>query len=189
MNLSRLKHRIRKIIMTSSVPEDLNHAENTLDWLVRLKPDADQALQIAAFGHDIERAVRAPEFKLRAYPSYDAFKDVHAAKSASIVKNIITGHGLPQDFAEDVYGLVKRHERGGCPRSDLLRDADSLSFFEVNLPLYFEREGWEKTRERCRWGYRRLSPSHRHLLETFHFDNPEITDLVERVVREDGHSP
>ncbi len=37
------------------MPEDPRHAENTLDWLLKLKPDADEALQIAALGHDIER--------------------------------------------------------------------------------------------------------------------------------------
>ena len=46
---------------------------------------------------------------------------------------------------------------GGDPRSDLLKDADSLSYFDVNLPLYFERNGWQETHRRCVWGYRRLS--------------------------------
>jgi len=31
------------------------HFQNTLDWLLNLKPDADEALQIAAYCHDIER--------------------------------------------------------------------------------------------------------------------------------------
>jgi hypothetical protein len=28
----------------------------------------------------------------------------------------------------------------GFPGSDLLKDADSISYFDVNLPLYFQRE-------------------------------------------------
>ncbi len=47
---------------------------------------------------------------------------------------------------------------GGDLRSDLLKDADSLSYFDVNLPLYFERNGWKETHGRCAWGYLRLSP-------------------------------
>ncbi len=51
----------------SSVPEDPRHAENTLDWLLRLKPDADEPLQIATLGHDIERALEAGKVKRATY--------------------------------------------------------------------------------------------------------------------------
>jgi hypothetical protein len=50
--------------------------------------------------------------------------------------------------------LVTLHEVGGEPRSDLLKDADNISYFEVNMPIYYQREGWEETRRRCSWGYR-----------------------------------
>ncbi len=43
-------------------------------------------------------------------------------------------------------------------RYDLLKDADRLSYLDVNLPLYFERNGWQETHRRCGWGYLRLSP-------------------------------
>jgi len=52
------KQRIRKIIARSSVPEDPLHAENTLKWLLMLEPKADPALQIAAYAHDIDHAVK-----------------------------------------------------------------------------------------------------------------------------------
>ena len=56
------------IIKKSQVPEDPIHSKNTLEWLLKLKPDADDALKIAALGHDIERAiaerkVRREDFK------------------------------------------------------------------------------------------------------------------------------
>lgn len=187
-NLSRLKKEIKEIIANSKVPEDLDHAQNTVDWLLRLKPDADEALQLAALGHDIERAVRDETFKRASYPSYDAFKRAHAEKSALIIRDVILRHGLSDDFAEQVSRLVAEHERGGSPRSDLLKDADSLSFFDVNLPWYFEREGRERAAERCRWGYERLSVPNRRLLETFVYENPEIADLLGSVLREKGLS-
>jgi hypothetical protein len=72
----------------SSVPEDRRHAENTLDWLLMLKPDADEALQIAALGHDIERALEARKVKRADFPDYDRFKAAHARNSAEILRGI-----------------------------------------------------------------------------------------------------
>ncbi|MBW2065284.1 MAG: DUF4202 family protein [Deltaproteobacteria bacterium] len=187
-NLSRLKKEIEETIANSKVPEDPDHARNTLDWVLKLKPDADETLQIAALGHDIERAIRDSNFRRQAHHSYDAFKEAHAEKSAAILRDMILRYNLPHGFAEEVYRLVARHERGGCPRSDILKDADSLSFFEVNLPAYFEREGWEGSEERCRWGYERLSPTRRRILETFDYENPSVTRLVRKILREKGHS-
>ena len=51
------EQRIRSAISRSKVPEDPLHAENTLAWVLKLMPEADEALQLAALGHDIDRAI------------------------------------------------------------------------------------------------------------------------------------
>ncbi len=56
-SIVRAKQKIHAIISKSRVPEDPVHAENVLEWVLKLKPDADEALQIAALAHDIDRAV------------------------------------------------------------------------------------------------------------------------------------
>jgi len=157
-SVERTKQKIRAVVGGSSVPEDPPHAENTLEWLLRLKPDADEALQIAALGHDIDRAVEAYKVQRSDFADYDAFKAAHARNGAIILKAIMDECGVPEDIAEEVYQLVCHHEVGGDPRSDLLKNADSISYFDVNLPLYYERNGWQETLRRCLWGYRRLSP-------------------------------
>ena len=55
-NIAYAKQKIHTIISKSSVPEDPAHAENTLKWLLKLKPNANEALCIAALAHDIDRA-------------------------------------------------------------------------------------------------------------------------------------
>ena len=55
--------------------------------------------------------------------------------------------GVPQDLASKVYWLVCRHETGGAP-PDLIKDADSISFFEVNLPLYYKRHSRKEVLQR-----------------------------------------
>ena len=43
----KVRRRIDKQILQSSNPEEPFHSTNTLEWLLRLEPDADEALQIA----------------------------------------------------------------------------------------------------------------------------------------------
>lgn len=177
------KQRIRAVVAGSSVPEDARHAENTLDWLLRLKPDADDVLQIAALGHDIERAIEARKVKQADFADYDGFKAAHARNSAEILKEIMEDCGVPQDLASEVYSLVCRHETGGHPHDDLIKDADSISFFEVNLPLYYKRHSRKEVLQRCVWGYRRLSERMQQVAQTLSYDNAELSALLKEAIR------
>ena len=84
----------------------------------------------------------------------------------------------------EVHRLVCLHEVGGDPRSDLLRDADGLSFFDVNLPHYFERNGGEETRRRCVWGYLRLSERAKSIAAGLAYPSEELKRLMEEAIRE-----
>ena len=170
--------RIREVIAGSTVPEDPGHSRNTLRWLLELDPEADVALRIAALGHDIDRAVEARKVQRRDFADYDAFKAAHARNGAAMVREILRECGVGDDaLTREVHRLVCAHEVGGDARSDLLKDADSLSYFDVNLPRYFEREGWEETRRRCAWGYLRLSVRARSIVANMEFGDP-LSQLV-----------
>ena len=167
----------------SLVPEDPGHAENTLEWLLKLKPNADEALQIAALGHDIERSLDDRKVKQADFADYETFKAAHARNSAEILSEIMEDCGVPQDLASEVYWLVCRHETGGAPRADLIKDADSISFFEVNLPLYYNRHSRKEVLQRCVWGYRRLSERMQQVAQTFSYDNAELDALLKEAIR------
>ena len=140
-NIEYVKNRIRKIIANSSIPEDPLHAENTLEWLLKLDPFADEALQIAALVHDIDRALEN-KVQRSDFNNFDDFKQAHASNSAKFLRTILEQYKVENSIAKEASRLVELHEVGGDPRSDLLKDADSISFFDVNLPYYFKREGW-----------------------------------------------
>ena len=61
------EQRIRSAISRSKVPEDPLHAENTLAWVLKLIPEADEALKLAALGHDIDRAIETQESSKRPF--------------------------------------------------------------------------------------------------------------------------
>ena len=168
------RREILEVISGSEVPEDFPHANNTLQWLLKLDPTADQALQIAALAHDIDRAATGRKVRREDFPDYDAFKAAHARNGAAILLEILAGCGVDPGLTAEACRLVEVHEVGGDPRSDLLKDADSLSYFEVNLPLYFQREGLAETRRRSEWGYRRLSPAARPLARQMVSQSPDL---------------
>ena len=157
-NIECARQKIRGVIAGSQVSEDSRHADNTLEWLLRLQPDASDALQLAALGHDIDRAIEEIKVRRADFDNYDAFKAAHARNSAQILRQILVACDVERQIVDEACRLVQAHEEGGDPDSDLLQDADSISYFEVNAALYFQREGWDETKRRSHWGYRRLTP-------------------------------
>jgi len=183
-SIERAKRRIRAIIADSQVPEDSRHAENTLVWVLRLDPRSDQALQIAALAHDMDRAVEPQKVHRSDFEGYDAFKTAHASNGAKILQAILDECGVARSIADEVCRLVAFHEVGGDDRSDLLKDADSISFFEVSMPLYYQREGWEETKRRCVWGYRRLSARMKEIAQAIAYEDKDLTRLLKEAIQE-----
>jgi len=178
-NTENAKQEILQIISKSSLPEDLPHAKNTVEWVLKLNPKASQAMQIAALAHDIDRADEKQKIKRSNFDHYDTFKTVHAQRSSSVLKKILKKHDLAASLIHDACELVKHHEFGGDPQSDLLREADSLSYFETNLPHYFKREGWTETKRRCVWGLQRLSDENRKKVLDINYPDKQLALLIQ----------
>ncbi len=183
-SIESAKQEIRLIIAGSHVPEDPRHADNTLEWLLRLQPDAGDALQLAALAHDIDRANEETKVRRADFDDYDVFKATHARHGAELLRPILTSCGVAPDITDEACRLVEVHEVGGDPSSELLKDADSISYFDVNLPLYFQREGWDETKRRSLWGYRRLSARARLIVEGISYGEEATTRLLREVVQE-----
>lgn len=176
-SIERVKYEIEKVIALSEVPEDLIHSKNTKEWLLRLKPDADIALQIAALGHDIERSIKDRKVNRDDYADYNEFKKAHSLNSAKILQEILSKYNINEIIIDKITYLVKRHEFGGNPEVNILREADSISFFDVNLPFYFQRSSKEEIAFRIKWGYKRLSENSRAIVKCFRYDIAKL-DLL-----------
>jgi len=176
------KRKIRAVIFKSGVPEDPVHAENVLEWLLKLRSDADEALQIAALAHDIERSDERRKVQRSDFNDYNTFKSAHATNGSKILKEILHECHVEQSIIDEACRLVERHEIGGDPRSDLLKDADSISYFEVNMPLYFQREGYEETLKRCIWGYHRLSPKMKEICRNMTYPQYPLVKILKEAI-------
>jgi len=182
VKLDLLKKRIAEMIVRSSFPEEPFHSVNTLEWVFRLRPGADHALQIAALGHDIERACEDRRVSAKGYDTFEQFKEAHALTSAQVISEIMEEIGVEQGLIDDVARLVAHHESGGNEREEVLKNADTLSFFQVCLPLYFDRHGPDRTRKRMVWGFRKLPETLRREVAEMEFMDPELEKLVREAI-------
>jgi hypothetical protein len=148
-----------KIGKTSST----QHFLRTVDWLKELKPDADEALHVAAIAHDIERAFRKKDVsdKIESIGFTDVnFYRPHEERGSEIIADFLKDQKVNDSFIERVRMLVSRHEEGGNDDQNLLKDADSISYFETNIPHFLKRIpelGKEKIRDKFDWMFNRIS--------------------------------
>ena len=177
-DIDYVKKKIEEIIEKSSVSEDPLHSKNTLEWLLRLKPDADEALKIAALGHDIERAIEERKVKREDFSSFDEFKKAHALNSARIMAEIMKGYTISKELADDIFSLVAHHETGGDEMAEVLKEADTISYFDVNLPLYYARHSVEETKRRALWGYKKLSANLKGVVAKMSYRDKKLSSLL-----------
>lgn len=147
-------------------PGDIKHFERTVYWLKQLKPDADEALCIAAFAHDTERAFRETSTHPMAGKSLKGFRDeqflaYHQNKGAEIISDFLKEQKAPQELIDRVFRLISKHEVGGDEDQNLLKDADSVSYFENQIEHFLTVKagevGKEKVKEKFRWMFERIS--------------------------------
>ena len=139
-------------------------------------------MKIAALGHDIERAIEEQKVIRKDYISYDDFKKAHALNSAEILKEMMVECNVKKELIDDVFFLVSSHETGGNRRVDVLRDADTISFFHVNLPYYSARNDVEETKGRCLWGYKKLPDNLKRVVANFRYEDKEVEFLLREII-------
>lgn len=179
--LSRAQAEIRAVLARSSMLEDARHAEDTLAWLLRLKPDPGPALALAALGHDIDRVAERAPLRREAFETLAAFENAHAHRGACALRKLLDACGVASGVTARACWLVEHHECGGDPAADLLRDADRLSWFRMGLPAVYRDEGRTEAKQRCARAYACLSLAARRHFPGIHHDDPLLDCLLREV--------
>lgn len=145
-------------------PSQIKHFVQTVYWLKILSPDADEALLVAAIAHDIERAFRQKDVlgkKTSAGFTSSEFYRPHEERGAEIIADFLKHQNVDDGFIERVKKLVSRHEEGGDDDQNLLKDADSVSFFETNVSLFLtekvNEDGKEEVKKKFDWMFDRIT--------------------------------
>lgn len=169
---------IKSIIELSSVESDkfrheINHAINTLEWLLVLLPDASESLQVSVLLHDCDRFIKEKRVVQDDFENYDDYKKAHSIKSAEIAKKILLKIHR-KDIINQVTEYIADHEFGTTTLSAVVCDADSLSFFDQNIQRYYFERGAENTEKKIAFMYNKLSAKAKELLKNSHMEFKKI---------------
>jgi len=139
------------------------HLLKTKDWLLKIYPEADEAMQIAAVAHDIDAAFVE-------YTNDGSFKDPnylrdHQMGAATVLGDFLGENGMDVKVIEKVKHFVEKHEVGGDGGQNMVKDADSLGFFDRDLHDFINRHlakgtDKDKLREKFDWMYDRITSPH-----------------------------
>lgn len=142
----------------------IKHFIRTVYWIKKLKPKAGEALLISAIAHDIDRGFTEQDEKVK--ESEKGFLDKgllseHQKKSAEIITGFLKKQKAGKKLISKVRMLVSKHEVGGNEEQNLLKDADSISFFENNAMRFVSKKvseiGKEKIETKFDWTFNRIT--------------------------------
>ncbi|MBT4722811.1 DUF4202 family protein [Candidatus Falkowbacteria bacterium] len=168
------KSELLEILRTSRLPQSLKHAEGVLKWVKQLKPDSDLAMELASLGHDLDTCKEEWRVKKEGFSSEKSFKQAHAQKSAELLGELLNKHGLETELVQRVVQLVTNHEYGKDEDSTTIMQAEAISFFEYNLPIYFLQKGEARTRDKIKTMWSKLSKEQQPTVQQF-FTNYDKT--------------
>ena len=145
--------------------DELRHFWRTAYWLKKLYPKADEAMLIAAVSHDIERAFRKwqPKGFTESRSGFMHKPTVihHCREGARIVGEFLKVQGAPKKMIAKATMMIRGHEFGGNKWQNLLKNADSVSYFENQLIPFISK--WARVapedlvRNKFEWMYTRIS--------------------------------
>lgn len=160
------KNFVKEAFIQAKSLGDILHLERTVYWLTYLQPNANEALRIAAISHDIERAFRDDKNYINIKNAKAGFTSeehlaYHQTKGAEIMAKFLQEQNAPQELIDQVYMLISKHEVGGNEEQNLLKDADSISYFENQIDFFLTKKvpevGKEKVRNKFQWMFDRIT--------------------------------
>lgn len=144
-------------------PKELTHAAMVSAWIERLRPDADDALRLAARGHHVRRwAIPRSEFPQgrRGYLRWrQALQELHA----TTVGEVMTEAGYGSADIQRAQGLVRKKDLRRDPDAQALEDALCLVFLETQLGTFRTRQPDDRMAEILRKTWRKMSGEARAL--------------------------
>lgn len=155
---------------------EAEHMLRTGFWLREIYPEADDVFYIAAICHDIERLFPLREGEIKPPKTLrdednEEYLIWHGKRSAEFAEKLLREYGFSDEQKlERIKTLIAEHSFGGTKERDLMRDADSLSFFENNAEMFIEKNEDKKAlKEKFDSEYERITlPKAKELAKPFY---------------------
>jgi hypothetical protein len=175
-----------QLINGKSVPRELAYSEWLSAWVLRLKPQASEALRLAArsahlcrwaIGRDTYPSNRAGYLRWR-----EALKQFHAQKVAAILAQA----GYSQTVIAHVQGLVSKRAFPSDPESRVLEDALCLVFLEHQLADLAEKNPADKVVNALQKSWKKMTPMAQEIARGLSFE-PRERALLDRALSANQH--
>ena len=144
-------------------PKELTHAAMVSAWIERLRPEADDALRLAARGHHVRRwAIPRREYPpgRRGYLRWrQALQDLHAAT----LGEVMTEAGYDDVAIQRAQDLVRKKNLRRDPDAQALEDALCLVFLETQLGEFRAGQPDERMADILQKTWRKMSAEARAL--------------------------
>lgn len=177
---AKIKEEIEELAKKAEYGIEYSHIISVLKWALKLKPDADTALQIAALGHDIDR-YDGKKIKREDFSDYEKFKQTHARRSALIIESMMKKLDFDKETIKKTKLLIENHEVGGDGDLGILKEADSLSFFDNNVYDYWKTHNLY-FKDKILFMYKRLSKRGKEMVKSLNLKDLEIEKKVRGII-------
>jgi hypothetical protein len=148
----------RQRVGGKSHPRELIFAKTVYAWVERLDASASEAVRLAARSHTLRRW-EIPRNRYRmdvgGYHQWRAATATHAADAAA---DILKRVGYPEQTNLEVKRIITGHRHPGDSDTQLLEDADALSFLEIKLGDYIAQWDEAKIRRILEGTWSKMSP-------------------------------
>ncbi len=188
---------VSTIISSSQNKEFIQHAQNTVQWAGVLSSNSeiptvgslspkDGSILIAAFTHEIERAI-GDSLHPHDFQGYSLYKQASHIRSAEIMTEIMTRLNMPKEHVNEIATIIKNSATLGdtSEKASIVREADALSFFSLSLPFFFVHRLSDKVlQDICAWEFKKLSPRSKKQLMRLKFNDLRLKYYVNSMFNE-----
>ena len=143
-----------EVVAKAPQPRELAYAKRLTAWVLRLYPNASEALRIAARGQHVRRWTIPRSRYPMTRAGYLRWRETLNAFHADTVAGLMREEGYPDQSIQRVRMLMGKRQLGDDPKTQTLEDALCLVFLETQFADLRRKTSEEKMREIVRktWG-------------------------------------
>lgn len=142
-------------------PAELLYSQRLTDWVMRLAPDASEALRVAARGQHIGRWTLPRSHYPMDRGGYLRWREALKAFHAQTVGEILREAGYDEGFIGRVKALILKKNIKQDPEAQILEDALCLVFLETQYEDLRAKTPEEKMRDILKKSWNKMGPKGR----------------------------
>jgi hypothetical protein len=166
-------------------PRELVYAERLTGWVLKLAPNASEALRLAARCQHLRRWMvprsQYPMTRAGYLEWRSTLKQFHASQASAVLREV----GYPESIVTRVRDLNLKRNLAGDPEMQVLEDALCLVFLQWQFGELARKTDEAKTVNALRKSWSKMSPAARAEALKLNYDALE-RPLIARALAEDG---